>query len=110
MEHQPLGFDKDQLLIVNSNGDQSALAFERDIAAIPAVKGSAFTSAVPGRTYNESGNDVWPMNLENSKGNMQQINMAFYNADADFLPLYKIKLLAGRNFSKTPATILPTCS
>jgi putative ABC transport system permease protein len=28
------------------------------------------------------------------------MNMAFYNADADFLPLYKIKLLAGRNFYK----------
>jgi putative ABC transport system permease protein len=26
------------------------------------------------------------------------MNMAFYNADADFLPLYKIRLLAGRNF------------
>ena len=28
------------------------------------------------------------------------MNVDFYNADADFLPLYKMRLLAGRNFYK----------
>ena len=100
MQHQPLGFDKDQVLVIPSNGDSSALAFKRDITAIPAVESSALTSTVPGRTYNTNGNDVWPMNIENSKGQWQRLNVAFYNADADFLPLYKVRLLAGRNFYK----------
>jgi putative ABC transport system permease protein len=100
MQHQPLGFDKDQVLVIPSNGDSSALAFKRDIAAIPAVESSALTSSIPGRTYNTNGNDVWPMNIENSKGEWQRLNLAFYNADADFLPLYKVRLLAGRNFYK----------
>ena len=100
MEHQPLGFDKDQVLVVSNNGDPHALEFKRNIAAIPTVQSSTLTSAIPGRTYNANGNDVWPMNIENSKGQWQRINVAFYNADADFLPLYKMKLLAGRNFYK----------
>jgi putative ABC transport system permease protein len=100
MERQPLGFDKDQVLVVSSNGDAHALEFKRNIAAIPAVEGSTLTSAIPGRTYNDQGNDVWPTNVENSKGSWQRINMAFYNADPGFLPLYKVKLLAGRNFYK----------
>jgi putative ABC transport system permease protein len=100
MQHQPLGFDKDQVLVIPNNGDSSALAFKRDIAAIPAVESSALTSSIPGRTYNTNGNDVWPMNIENSKGEWQRLNVAFYNADADFLPLYKVRLLAGRNFYK----------
>lgn len=98
MQRQPLGFDKDQLLIVSNNGDQNALAFKRDIASIPAVHSSSLTSAIPGRTYNDNGNDVWPTTIGNSKGILQRINIAFYNADGDFLPLYKIRLLAGRNF------------
>jgi putative ABC transport system permease protein len=98
MEHQPLGFDKDQVLVVSNNGDSHALEFKRNIAAIPAVESSTLTSTIPGRTYNANGNDVWPVNIEDSKGNWQRMNVAFYNADADFLPLYKIRLLAGRNF------------
>jgi putative ABC transport system permease protein len=101
MERQPLGFDKDQVLVVvTNNGDTHALDFKRNISAIPAVEASSLTSAIPGRTYNANGNDVWPVNIENSKGTLQRVNMAFYNADADFLPLYKVKLLAGRNFYK----------
>jgi putative ABC transport system permease protein len=100
MERQPLGFDKDQVLVVSSSGDSLARAFQRNIATIPAVEASSLTSAIPGRTYNSNGNDVWPVNVENSKGSWQRMNVAFYNADADFLPLYKIRLLAGRNFYK----------
>ena len=69
MERQPLGFDKDQVLVVTNNGDPHALDFKRNIASLPAVEASSLTSAIPGRTYNDSGNDVWPMNIENSKGN-----------------------------------------
>jgi putative ABC transport system permease protein len=100
MERQPLGFDKDQVLIVSNGFDPGVPAFKRDIAAIPAVEGSTLTSSIPGRTYNANGNDIWPMNIENSKGQWERMNVAFYNADADFLPLYKIQLLAGRNFYK----------
>ena len=98
MEHQSLGFDKNQVLVVVNNGDSSEQAYRRNIAAIPAVEASTLTSAIPGRTYNDQGNDVWPANVENSKGNLQRLNLAFYNTDANFLPLYKIRLLAGRNF------------
>jgi putative ABC transport system permease protein len=100
MQHQPLGFDKDRVLVVPNNGDAHAQEFKRNIGAIPAVEGSTLTSTIPGRTYNSNGNDVWPDRIENSKGEWQRLNVAFYNADADFLPLYKIKLLAGRNFYK----------
>jgi putative ABC transport system permease protein len=100
MEHQPLGFDNDQVLVVPGSGDSLHLDFKRNIAAIPAVEGSSLTSAVPGRTYNDQGGDIWPVNMENSRGSRQRMNVAFYNADADFLPLYKIRLLAGRNFYK----------
>ncbi len=100
MQDQPLGFKKDQVLIVSNNGDRGALAFKRDIAAIPAVQSSTLTSAIPGRTYNDSGNDVWPSDVENSKGERQPINVAYYNVDADFISLYGLRLLAGRDFYK----------
>jgi putative ABC transport system permease protein len=101
MRRQPLGFDKEQVLIVSNNGDPGALAFQRDIASIPAVQTTSLTSAIPGRTYNNSGNDVWPSDIENSKGEQQQLNVAYYNVDTGFISLYKIRLLTGRDFYKT---------
>jgi putative ABC transport system permease protein len=98
MQHQPLGFDQNQMLIVSNNGDPDALSFKREIASIPAVQSASLSSSIPGRTYNDNGNDVWPTDIENSKGNWQRINIVFYNVDADFIPLYQIRLLAGRDF------------
>jgi putative ABC transport system permease protein len=100
MEHQSLGFDKERVLIIASNGDPNEQTFKKDIAAMPAVEAASLTSTIPGRSYNNTGNDVWPTSVINSKGQLQPISLAFYDADANFLPLYKIKLLAGRNFYK----------
>jgi putative ABC transport system permease protein len=88
------------VLVIANNGDSTGLAFKRDIAAMPAVEATALASSVPGRTYNSAGNDLWPADVVNNKGQLQRISFAFYDADADFLPFYKIKLLAGRNFYK----------
>ena len=100
MQRQPLGFNKDQVLIVSNGTDRGALDFKEAIAAIPAVESATLSSAIPGRSYNSGGNDVWPTDAENSKGAWQRINPAYYNVDADFIPLYQIPLLAGRNFYK----------
>jgi putative ABC transport system permease protein len=100
MQQQPLGFNKDQVLIVANSTDRGALDFKKAITTIPAVQSATLSSAIPGRSYNSEGNDVWPTNVENSKGALQQIDPAFYNVDADFIPLYQIPLLAGRNFYK----------
>ena len=100
MQRQSLGFNKDQVLIVSNGSDRGALDFKKAITEIPAVQSSTLSSAIPGRTYNSEGNDVWPTDIENSKGILQRIDPAYYNVDADFLPLYQIPLLAGRNFYK----------
>jgi putative ABC transport system permease protein len=98
MQRQPLGFDKDKMLIISNSGGPGALVFQKDIAAIPGVQSSSLSSTVPGRSYNANGNDVWPVNIENKKGLWQRVNVDFYNVDADFISTYQIKLLAGRNF------------
>jgi putative ABC transport system permease protein len=98
MRRQPLGFNKDQVLIVANSGDPEAREFKKRIGAMPSVVSSSLSSAVPGRTYNSTGNDVWPTDIGNNKGEMQRVNLAFYNVDADFIPLYQLRMLAGRNF------------
>ncbi|HTI89954.1 MAG TPA: ABC transporter permease [Puia sp.] len=100
MQRQPLGFNKDQVLIISNATDNNAISFKNAITDIPAVQSATLTSAIPGRTYNSEGNDVWPTDVENSNGILQRIDPAFYNVDADFIPLYQIPLLAGRNFYK----------
>lgn len=100
MQQQPLGFNKDQVLIIANATDNNALSFKQAITDIPAVRSATLSSSIPGRTYNSEGNDVWPTDVENSKGVLQRIDPAFYNVDPDFISLYQIPLLAGRNFYK----------
>ena len=100
MQQQPLGFNKDQVLIISNAIDNNALGFKNAITDIPAIRSATLSSSIPGHTYNSEGNDIWPTDVENSKGVLQRIDPAFYNVDADFIPLYQIPLLAGRNFYK----------
>jgi putative ABC transport system permease protein len=102
MRSKPLGFDKSQLLVIDNHGDQNINTFKRQLSEIPAVQSSSISTSIPGRDY--SNNIIVKTDIKNNRGEMQQVNLNFYNVDYDFLDLYKIKLIAGRSFSKIFST------
>ncbi len=59
------------------------------------MKATALSSSVPG-----SGNPGAYSEIENKKGDLQIANLDLYFVDFDYIPLYKIKMAAGRPFSK----------
>lgn len=99
MRSRELGFSKDQMMILNSNGDPAKVAFQQAIASIPSVKSTALSSSVPG-----TGNPGAYSEIENTKGDLQVANLDLYFVDFDYIPLFKIKMVAGRAFSKDFAT------
>ena len=95
MRNQELGFNKDQMMIINTNGDPASEAFKQSIASIPDVKSVSLSSSAP-----SMGNSSAYSEVENKNGDLQVGTLALYDVDVDFIPQYKMKLLAGRNFSK----------
>ena len=95
MRNRELGFSKDQMLVINTNGDPAKNAFNQAIKSIPAVKSTALSSSVPG-----SGNPGAYSEIENKKGDLQIANLDLYFVDFDYIDQFKIKVLAGRGFLK----------
>ena len=95
MRSRDLGFSKDQMMVMDTNGDPGKEAFRQAITGISAVKATAMSSSVPG-----SGNPGAYSEIENKKGELQIANLDLYYVDFDYIPLFKIKMAAGRPFSK----------
>jgi putative ABC transport system permease protein len=95
MRSQDLGFNKDQQLIIDTQGDPAKNTLRQTIASIPGVTATSLAGSVPG-----GGNPGAYSQVENNKGDMQIANLDLYFTDFDYIPQYKIKMLAGRAFSK----------
>jgi putative ABC transport system permease protein len=95
MRNRELGFNKDQMLVINTSEDQARDAFNQAVKSIPSIKATALSSSAPG-----TGNPGAYSEIENIKGDMQIANLDLYYVDFDYIPLYKIKMVAGRAFSR----------
>jgi putative ABC transport system permease protein len=95
MRNRDLGFTKDQVIVMDTNGDPGKEAFKQIIASLPGVKSTASSSSVPG-----GGNAGAYSEIENKKGDLQIANLDLYFVDFDYIDQFKIKMIAGRPFSK----------
>jgi putative ABC transport system permease protein len=95
MRNQDLGFDKDQMMIIDTNGDKNKDAFKESLSSVPGVLATAFSSSVPG-----NGNSTAYSKVQNKAGDMQTASLDIYFVDFDYINQYKMKIVAGRGFSK----------
>jgi putative ABC transport system permease protein len=95
MRNRDLGFSKDQIMVMDTYGDKGKDAFKQVLTGIPTVKSVAMSSSVPG-----GGNPGAYSEIENIKGDLQVANLDLYFVDFDYINQFKIKMVAGRSFSK----------
>jgi putative ABC transport system permease protein len=95
MRSQDLGFSKDQMMVIDTNGDPAKKAFEQAVSGLPGVKSTVMSGSVPG-----GGDHSAYSEIENIKGDMQIANLDLYFVDFDYINQYKIKVVAGRGFSR----------
>ena len=99
VNHHDLGFRKDQLLIIDFEGDDQVEKhiepIKTAIAKVPGVLSVAASRAVPGEFLPNAGTDI-----ETPKGTMAEQGPFIYEIDFDFIPTYHIPLLAGRAYSR----------
>ena len=103
MNEQELGMNIDQMIVVNppllSNFDSAFMArensFKQEVRQIASVKGVTTSNTVAG---NEMARDFDIRRTDDNSGN--HFTLRRMGADYDFINVYAIKLLAGRNFSR----------
>lgn len=103
MQHQELGFDVDQNVVIKTIGGPGAemdSSFTNKINLFKSrIKDQAFavnatiTSSIPGRE------NEWLGRLRKSEDNPELISTSRTRVDTDFIETYGLKLVAGRNFS-----------
>ncbi len=98
IKEKRLGFNKDQLVIVDINsGDarRSFQAMKNEFAQGPGVKAVSVSSRVPGEWK-----DLTEITIRPTAGsNDNLITMNFIGADREFLSTFEIDLVHGKNFS-----------
>lgn len=95
MRNRDLGFSKDQMMIVNSEGDPKREAFKESLRGISGIKSTVASSSVPG-----GGNPGAYSEIENKSGDLQIANLDLYFVDFDYIPQFNLKMAAGRPFSR----------
>ena len=100
VNHRDLGFRKDQMLIINFEGDaqveQHIETIKTALAKQPGIMSVAASRAVPGEFLPNAGTQI-----EMPDGKMGQQGPFIYEIDFDFIPTFHIPLVAGRNYSRS---------
>ena len=103
MRNQSLGFQKDQMLILDFSGDSLAQSMsetiKHELKQINGVMSASGSGTTPG-----NGNNVAYTEAESRSGALLPMNMNLYDVDFDFIPQYGMKMVAGRAFSNEFAT------
>jgi putative ABC transport system permease protein len=95
MRSQDLGFNKDQMMVIDTQNDAAKEAFRNSVAGIPNVKSVSMSSSVPG-----GGDPTAYSQIENIKGEMQIANLELFFVDFDYVGQFGIRMIAGRSFSR----------
>lgn len=95
MRNRDLGFSKDQMLVISTEGDPKREAFKESLRGLTGVKSTAASSSVPGGPNRGAYSEI-----ENKSGDLQVANLDLYFVDFDYIPQFGLKMAAGRQFSR----------
>lgn len=103
VKNHDLGFQKDQMLIINFEGDekvqQNIERIKKAIADNSGVISVGASRAVPGEFLPNAGTGI-----QSPQGEIAWKGPLIYEVDFDFIPTYHIPMLAGRNYSRSFTT------
>ncbi len=102
MKNKDLGFDKEDVLVIHGPSVVSDSVFTNTLTSLkeelltyPEILNVANSLRIPGKQFTE-GRTLNRIN----ETNIDAVHVTFFSCSHEFLDLYKIKILAGRNFSK----------
>lgn len=103
--NQPLGFDKDAIVNVpfrpDSTGSKMTDYVRQQLLSVPGVKAVSFSSNTPV----DDDNDIWSAFKFDHSVKETDFKAITKFADNEFVPAYKLQLIAGRNLQPSNPTI-----
>jgi putative ABC transport system permease protein len=98
IQTRDLGFNKDQVLIINGTGalGNSAQVFKREVAQMQGVKSGTLSSYLP---VSKSARNKYNIFKTPVQSPSNSFNIETWAIDDSYIPTIGIKLLKGRNFS-----------
>jgi len=94
LRSQDTGFNKDQVMVINTNYDRNNRVFKESLRSVPGVVSTSFSTSVPSSGYTSAYSE-----MQNKSGEVQKTNLDLFIVDFDFINQYQLKLVAGRGFS-----------
>ena len=98
IKHRDLGYNKDGLVTLRVNGNTDVItgfnAFKNDLETSPLISGVTTSNSIPVGSLGRGGAETVDVT-----GAPLQVTTARLRTDADYLSVYGIKLIAGRNFT-----------
>ncbi len=97
MQKQDPGFDREQVLILPASNEANTKkeVLQNKLLNTKGVKEVSYSGQRLGTEYNQG-----YTKYESRSGEIKEANVAFLRVDERFVPLYKLNLISGRNFSK----------
>lgn len=103
LQNKNLGFDKEQVILLENTYmlRGSINAFLDEVVKNTAFKAGTISSSSPSPASSEWITAFWS---GRTKSNKNTSTMTFYQVDDQFVPVYGMEILEGRNFDKAMAT------
>ncbi|MCW5911672.1 MAG: ABC transporter permease [Cyclobacteriaceae bacterium] len=99
IKHRDLGYNKDALLFLRVHGNTDVIrgytAFKNDLQNSPLISGVAVSNSMIVGGLGSGGSETVDEN-----GNLLQVNTSRLRVDPDYMEVYGIDLLVGRNFTQ----------
>jgi putative ABC transport system permease protein len=96
IKHKSLGFNKDGLIFFRIHGNTDVIdgykAFKNELLSSPLINSVTTSNALP------LGLGLEDFETEGPEGKLIQMNMASLRTDSDYMNVFEIELIAGRNF------------
>ena len=99
IQNKNLGFNKNQVLIINGTGalQNNAEVFKNEVRNLPGVTSASFTGYLPVSSSARSDNSFSKSAVMDSKTG---VNMQRWTVDYDYINTLGMQMIQGRNFSK----------
>lgn len=99
IQNKNLGFNKEQVLIINGTGalQNNAEVFKNEVRNLPGVTSASFTGYLPVSSSARSDNSFSKSAVMDSKTG---VNMQRWTVDYDYINTLGMQMIQGRNFSR----------
>ncbi len=99
LTNKNLGFDQEQMLVIDFNYDEQVLskldAIKNTLLTHPSVSSVSASRSVPGGYYPGAGTEI-----ETPEGELSMQTLSLFEVDVDFIPHFGIEMAAGRPYSR----------